>query len=278
MTRNEPREAVSRDELQHLAVFAQTLVDHSRRVILDAVAGGFAVKMKRDGSFVTSTDVDVEDALRALITDRYPSHGIVGEEQPAVNPAAEYQWILDPIDGTEDFVQRMPTFGTIVGLHYQGLPVVGIVDHPMLDLRLSASYGGGTWRNGKRVRVSDFDPTTPDENLRLMLCARANFIRHSDGGPVFDHLTRRFPNHRIYRSCYAHACAVSGQVDVMVEYGNRIWDLAAAQLLTEEAGGAYRLVQDQDIPGTGRVLGAVFGAPEAVTRAFATLTEPYPIC
>jgi fructose-1,6-bisphosphatase/inositol monophosphatase family enzyme len=265
--------ALASGECRAFADFARELAELSRAVIRESIARGFDVQHKPDGSFVTSADVAVEDRLRERIAERYPTHGIVGEERPPTNPAAEFQWILDPIDGTEDFVQRMPTFGTIIGLHFRNLPIAGVVDHPLLDVRMSASFGGGTWRNGTRVRVADVDPATPDEQLRLMLSARANFIRHRDNGHLFDALTRRFPNQRIYRSCYAHTCVASGQVDVMVEYGNRVWDLAAAQLLVEEAGGHYRVIQDVDTPGVGRDLGAAFGAGAAVARVCRVLAD-----
>jgi fructose-1,6-bisphosphatase/inositol monophosphatase family enzyme len=267
----DPREEIPAAQRAHFVAFAAELFAESRRVIRAALSHGFEVKRKPDGSYVTSVDVAVEERLRERIAARFPAHGIVGEELPATQPAAQFQWIMDPIDGTEDFVHRLPTFGTILGLQYRGEPLVGAVDHPLLDLMLNATYGFGSSRNGTRVQLGDIEASAPDEALRVMLSARANFTRHEDRGPWFDALTRRFPNHRIYRSCYAHACVAGGQADVMIEVGNRIWDLAAARLLVEEAGGRYVTVQDIEVAGTGRVLGAVFGRPGAVARVLAVL-------
>lgn len=272
----DPREEIPPAERAHFVAFAAELFAESRRVIHAALAHGFDVKHKPDGSYVTSADVAVEEHLRALIAARFPAHGIVGEEYPATQPAAPLQWIMDPIDGTEDFVHRLPTFGTILALHYRGEPLVGAVDHPQLDLTLNAAYGLGSSRNGTRVRLGDIDNRIPDEAIRVMLSARANFTRHEDRGQWFDALTRRFPNHRIYRSCYAHACVAGGQADVMVEVGNRIWDLAAARLLVEEGGGRYVTVQDIEVAKIGRVLGAVFGRPGAVARVLTLLDETAP--
>jgi fructose-1,6-bisphosphatase/inositol monophosphatase family enzyme len=269
----DPRKEIPAAERAHFVAFAAELIAESRRVIRAALAHGFEVKHKPDGSYVTSVDVAVEERLRSLIAMRFPAHGIIGEERPATRPEAEFQWIMDPIDGTEDFVHRLPTFGTILALHYRGEPVVGAVDHPLLDLTLSAAHGFGSSRNGVPVQLGDIAATTPDEAVRMMLSARANFTRHEDRGRWFDALTRGFPNHRIYRSCYAHACVAGGQADVMIEVGNRIWDLAAARLLIEEAGGHYVTIQDVEIAGVGRVLGAVFGRPGAVERVLALLTE-----
>jgi fructose-1,6-bisphosphatase/inositol monophosphatase family enzyme len=272
----DPREDIPAAERAHFAAFAAELIAESRRVIHAALARGFEVKHKPDGSYVTSVDVAVEERLRALIAARFPAHGILGEEQPPVRPDAEFQWILDPIDGTEDFVHRMPTFGTILGLHYRDAPLIGVVDHPLLALIVRAAYRLGTFCNDVRVRLDSLAAGTADPAVRVMLSARANFIRHSDDGPLFDAIARRFSNHRIYRSCYAHACVASGQADVMIEYGNRIWDLAAAPLLVEEAGGRYVSVQDVDVPGVGRVLGAVFGKSGAVERILALIAARRP--
>jgi fructose-1,6-bisphosphatase/inositol monophosphatase family enzyme len=260
------RNTLSRQELQEYRDFALKLASEARAIVKAALVGGFSVKHKPDGSYLTSVDLKVEEHLRALIGSRYPDHGVLGEEQPATNTGADFQWIMDPIDGTEDLVYRIPTFGTILGLHYRGDPVVGIVDIPGLDACVSAAHGLGAFHNGERVHLADLPGDTPAASVRLMLSARANFIRHADHGPLFDTLTRMYPNHRIYRTCYAHLCAVTGAADAMIDYGNRIWDLAASRLLAEEAGGKYVTVQDIEVPGVGRVYGAVFGKPALVDK------------
>jgi len=90
---------------------------------------------------------------------------------PPANPEAAYQWIMDPIDGTEDFVQHLPTFGSILALHYCGEPVVGVIDHPVLDMRVSAAFGLGAHYNGRRVTLTDLDPSAIDGTERVMLPA-----------------------------------------------------------------------------------------------------------
>jgi fructose-1,6-bisphosphatase/inositol monophosphatase family enzyme len=159
-------------------------------------------------------------------------------------------------------VHGIPTFGTILGLYYRGKPVAGALDFPALDLRVHAALGLGCHKNGERVHLAQ----APDARERISLSARANFVRYRDDGAVFEAVTRAFPNHRVYRSCLGHALAAVGAVDVMVDWHNRIWDLAAAQILTEEAGGRYVTVRDLDLPGTGRIYSAVFGKPASVER------------
>jgi fructose-1,6-bisphosphatase/inositol monophosphatase family enzyme len=238
----------------------------ARALILSLLAAGFEVRRKPDRSFVTSADLRVEQRLRELIGGNFPDHGIIGEEYPPTRPDAPFQWIMDPIDGTEDFVQRMPAFGSILALHYRGEPVVGVIDHPVLDIRVSAALGLGTHRNGERITLADLDPGIIDGTERVMLPARANFTKHRDDGPLFDAVARAHPNHRIYRTCFSHTCAILGQADAAIDYGNPIWDLAASRILIEEAGGRFLSVRAWDVPAVGRVYGSIMGKPALVDR------------
>src|SRR5688500_8823867 len=247
------------------------MADEARARLLALRESGFDVQRKSDGSYVTSADFQTEQVLRALVEQEFPQHGIVGEEFPAHLPEAEFQWIFDPVDGTEDFVTDIPHFGTIIGLHFRGQPLIGVIDVPMLDVRTHAAYGLGAFQNQRRLRLTDLDPGTPAALTRVMLAARANFVKHGQWGDAhFDVITRTYSNHRIYRTCYAHCCVAFGQADAMVEYGNKIWDLAAAQILLEEAGGRYHVIQQLDTPG-GTVLAAVFGKPTVVANVISLL-------
>ncbi len=238
----------------------------SRSIIQASLATGFDVKRKPDNSFVTSVDLKVEERLRELIRQNFSDHGVIGEEFPPAHPQSAYQWIMDPIDGTEDFVHRVPTFGTILALHYRGEPVIGVIDHPMLDTRVSAAFGLGTYHNNERVMLADLDIAAIDGSERLVLPARNNFLRYSDDGRYFDAVVQAHPNHRIYRSCFAHTCAAIGSADATIDYGNPIWDFAASRILIEEAGGKFVIVRAWDVPSFGRVYGSIMGKPALVNR------------
>ncbi|HKQ31322.1 MAG TPA: inositol monophosphatase family protein [Burkholderiales bacterium] len=271
MTMRETRKEIPSRDLERFRALALRMANEARTHLLALQKSGFEVQRKPDGSYVTSADFQTEQALRALVEQEFPQHGIVGEEFPARLPEAEFQWIFDPVDGTEDFVTGIPNFGTIIGLHFRGQPLIGVIDVPMLDVRVHAAYGLGAFRGQRRLQLPDLEPGTPTEHVRTMLAARANFAKHGAWGDAhFDRITRAYPNHRIYRTCFAHCCTAFGQTDVMIEYGNKIWDLAAAQILLEEAGGRYHVIQRLDAPG-GAVLAAVFGKPKAVADVIALL-------
>ncbi|MHB8743183.1 MAG: inositol monophosphatase family protein [Sulfuricaulis sp.] len=260
------RNEIPANDIERFYTKALEFSASTRSLILSRQAAGFEVQRKPDNSFVTSVDWQVEEHLRALIQRYFPDHGILGEEYPPANPQAAYQWIIDPIDGTEDFVQHLPTFGSILALHYRGEPVVGVIDHPLLDIRVSAALGRGTRYNGRHVTLADIDPAAIDGTERVMLPARANFIKHRDDGQLFDALVRAHPNHRIFRTCFTHTCAIIGAADATVDYGNPIWDFAASRILIEEAGGKFCVVRTWDVPSPGRVYGSIMGKPILVDR------------
>ena len=228
------------------------------------------MKTKDDGSPVTSADLAVEARLRALTLAAFPEHGQLGEEFPPHKPEAEFRWVFDPVDGTEDFVHRVPTFGSIIGLFYRGEPMVGVIEIPMLEERVHAAYGLGAFRDSltvgnQRLRLDDFDSKTPAMTVRVMSSARANYVRRRADGARFDVLAREYPNLRIYRSCYMHLCAATGQADATVDYGNPLWDIAAARIVVEEAGGAFRVIDSYDLDGE-RMYNSVFGRPALVAK------------
>ncbi len=259
--------------VERFCLAARNMLDTSRGMITRALQQGFHVEKKADASFLTSVDLDVEQQLRRMIIEQFPDHGIVGEEFPPHLPAAAYQWIMDPIDGTEDFAQGIPTFGTILALYYHGLPLLGVLDHPRLDMRVWAAYGMGTHKNDQRIRLDELPAAAVDGSERVMLGARANFIRYRDDGRCFDAVARAHPNVRIYRTCFAHACVASGSADAMVEYHVRHWDIAATRILVEEAGGRYEALQEFTTPDGGKAYSAVFGKPALVERLVTILRE-----
>lgn len=263
-------DALTSADLVRLRDHALALADESRRRLREFFVGGFEVKQKADGSYVTNADIETERALRAMTSAAFPDHGLIGEEHAAHGKDARLRWVFDPIDGTEDFVHRVPTFGTIIALYQGETPVVGVLDVPMLGLRVHAAKGLGAFSGSERITLGDIARSVPQEAWRITTSSRSNFVRHRDAigrddGAIFDRLTAQFPNHRIYRSCLAHLLAITGQADACVDAHNPIWDIAAARILAEEAGGACCTVQNYTIGGE-PMYSTVFGRKLAVER------------
>ena len=226
------------------------------------MAAGFSIGVKKDLSYVTDADLAAERTLRAAIAETFPDHGVLGEEFPPVNPGADFQWILDPIDGTLSFSRGIPLFGVILALHHRGRPVVGIIDHPALGQCFYAAEGLGAFCNGRRVRVDDAGRNWPVEGEIVATGDRAHFIK-AGKQRAFDRLMRLHPQVRSYADCFGHTLAVRGAVGAMVDFGVRIWDISATELLIREAGGKYVRVQKLDRP-DGALYGIIFGKPKVV--------------
>src|SRR6266704_3909093 len=137
------RVMTSATDIQRYHMAAGELADEARRILTPALERGFTVKTKPDASLVTEVDQAIERRARELIGRWFPDHGVIGEEYPATRPDSAFQWIMDPIDGTEEFVHGIPTFGAMLALHHRGVQLVGVIDHPALDLRVDAGVGLG---------------------------------------------------------------------------------------------------------------------------------------
>ena len=113
----------------------------------------FAVEHKADNSPVTIADREAETAMRALLTEHVPQHGVFGEEHGVERADAEYVWVLDPIDGTRAFITGLPIFGTLIALLHHGKPVLGVIDQPILKERWLGVAGERSTFNGKPIQV-----------------------------------------------------------------------------------------------------------------------------
>ena len=259
------REEISLKERQLYLDKALEFTKECRLVIKSAISSGLKVTSKPDRSLVTTADIEAEKVFREKVAEAFPEFGVIGEELGASNPEADFQWIIDPIDGSSELAKGMPLYGTIIGLHYKGQPLIGIIDNPSLNSCCYGGYGLGTFCDGKRFILNDFETETFDGTERVATATRSNFMRYGDEGYLFDMLAQAHPNIRIYYCCYNHACAITGAVDATVEWNIRLWDIAATQLLIEEAGGEYQCVRQTEQPGVGTVYCAVFGKPKLVS-------------
>lgn len=217
--------------------FANRLADRSRKIVLARLRRGPQVRRKADRSPVTDIDLAVERTLRREIQRRFPTHGIVGEEFAGRLPAAEFQWFLDPIDGTLSLTQGLPFFGTIIGLHYLGRPLVGVIDFPALGDRYHGARGRGAWRNRSRLRIRDVPRARLADEI-ISAADRSRFAAFGCAG-AFDRLLRMHRHVRGYYDCQGHAYAAEGSIGAVVDFGVKRWDIAATPLLVEEAGGRF---------------------------------------
>lgn len=218
--------------LDRLRAFAEILANESRQMLLDVVHQERAIEIKPDRSFVTDMDLAIERRLRELITDTYPDHGVIGEEQGGASVDAEFVWVLDPIDGTAPFIAGMPVFGTLIALMYNGRPVIGIIDHPSGGNRWVGVEGRQTLLNGAPCRTRTCASLA---NAILSVC-NPDFFHRSEY-PALDAL-RDATAWRIYGgACLSFGLLASGRTDVHIDTQFKIHDLAPYTPIIAGAGG-----------------------------------------
>ncbi len=219
-------------DLNGFMALAEGMADAAGEVIRRYFRTPLNVEAKGDSTPVTKADREAETAMRALIAGAYPDHGMLGEEFDAVNPDAEFVWVLDPIDGTKSFITGKPLFGTLVALARNGTPVLGIIDQPILMERWRAMAGLAATLNGAPARVRSCGSITD-----AMLYATSPEMFQGADAEAFARV-RGAVRHALYGcDCYAYGLLASGHVDLIVEASLQPYDFAALVPVVEGAGG-----------------------------------------
>jgi myo-inositol-1(or 4)-monophosphatase len=213
--------------------FARLLARESGRLIADRFGReSLDVSQKADATLVTEADRAAEQRMRALIRERYPEHGILGEEFGSLDPDAEYVWSLDPIDGTISFVAGCPLFGTLIGLLRRGEPILGVIHQPLLG-QLCIGDGTRTWVNDRPVHVSDAD----DLSSARLLTTDMKYVGEHQDRAAFDELVRRTGLFRTWGDCYGYLLVASGGADIMLDPIVNPWDVIPLIPIIRGAGG-----------------------------------------
>ncbi len=217
-------------ELQDALDFALALAAAAGDLLVARLAHT-PVRAKRDGSLVTDADEEADHFIHTALRQRYPAHGIVSEElAPQVGHEA-YQWVVDPIDGTTNYVRGLPTWGVLLCLLYEGRPVLTVQEFPQLHERYHALRGAGAFGQGKRLCPAA-DQTLNDHQF-LVCCSRT--WRHLD--------VRLPPKPRILGSAgYDLLLVARGVATVGITLTPHVWDLAGGWLAIEEAGGCIQVL------------------------------------
>ena len=257
-----------------LLAAAEAAADAAGAVIRPLFRSPLLVEAKGDASPVTEADRGAERAMRAVLAERFPGHGIWGEEYGPDRADAEWLWLLDPIDGTRAFVTGRPLFGCLVALLHRGRPVLGLIDQPVAGerwigvveepTRFRSSMGG------PRDGVARCRPCNTLAEAELSCTSPEMF--HPADQPGFDCLRRAARRVTWGGDCYAYGLVALGLVDVVAEATMQPWDWAALVPVVEGAGGRVTdwagrpLTMDTD----GRVLAV--GDPALLAEAVGLLT------
>ncbi|MDO5750144.1 MAG: inositol monophosphatase family protein [Rothia sp. (in: high G+C Gram-positive bacteria)] len=219
---------------------AHILADSADRVSLQAfksVTAGHmeGVQLKEDGSAVTAADREVEQLIRAQLSRVRTRDGIVGEEFGSTGTAAR-QWVIDPIDGTANFMRGVPVWATLIALLDQGEPVVGVVSAPALGRRWWAVADGGAYA-GKSLSSASRLSISSVEDLEDSSLTYASLAGWGERREPFVDLLDSVKRSRGFGEFWAYMLMAEGAVDIAVEPGLEIYDKAALVPIVREAGG-----------------------------------------
>lgn len=212
------------------------------------------IETKPDRTPVTEADRAAELSLREMITERFPADGILGEEFDNVNPEADRQWILDPIDGTRNYLRGVPVWATLIALIENGQPVVGVVSAPALGRKWWAASGQGAFTQDidgsvRSIKVS---------GISSLADASFSFSDHvgweAFGANSLTALQNSVERVRAYGDFWSHMMVAEGVVDIAAEPELSPWDQAALIPVIREAGGIVTGLDGTDVMKSGSSL------------------------
>lgn len=201
-------------------------------------AADLAVSTKPDLTPVSDADRAAESALRARLEQDRPGDGVLGEEfgsSTGTDGPDGRRWVLDPLDGTKNYVRGIPVWGSLIALEEDGVAVVGVVSAPALGRRWWAARGHGAWADGTRIRVSAVSDLA-DAQLSTDSIVEFDAYGLSEAALA---LERRCWRSRGLGDFWSHTLVAEGAVDVALEPEVEHWDVAPLLVLVEEAGGRF---------------------------------------
>ncbi len=204
------------------------------RIALKYFRGGFEVAKKADDTPVTPADREAEQAIVEILGRAFPDCGVLGEEFGG-RGTKEVRWIIDPIDGTKNFVRGIGIWATLIALEERGEVTVGVIHNPVTAELYTARRGAGAFLNGERIRVSD----VAELGRAFFLHAGLGIVRKGGHWDGFARLIDATDRQRGFGDYMGYGLVAEGKAEIYAELDLKPWDLAAPKILVEEAGGRF---------------------------------------
>ncbi len=263
-----PTPTAGRPGMDRLVAAAEAAADVAGAVIRPFFRAQVEADLKADRSPVTIADRSAELAIRAVLTERFPDHGIEGEEFGLDRPDAGLRWVLDPIDGTRAFITGRPIFGTLIALLEDAQPILGVIDQPVTGERWIGAAGRPTVFRGSFGGRPGC--------RRCALLGRAELSCTSPGllgerRPAWQRLAGAVRRVSWGGDCYAYGLLALGHIDVIAEADLKVWDWAALVPIIEGAGGRITDWEGQKLRPDGGGHALAVGDPALLEPAVALL-------
>jgi histidinol-phosphatase len=214
---------------------ARRIAEQAGRLAVENFARGFETETKADDSPVTSADRANERLIAKLLEEAFPDDGLMGEEGATREARSGRRWIIDPIDGTRNFMRGMPTWGVMLALEAEGQIVAGAVNLAALGELYSAAAGMGAYMNGRRIHCST---TKPSHQAILCLSGFDKIVKRGFGERLLPWLEHDW-SVRSMGGCPDAMYVSSGRADVWMTMEAKPWDLAPLKIIGEESGANF---------------------------------------
>jgi myo-inositol-1(or 4)-monophosphatase len=241
-------------EIKELTQFALKLAAASAKIILPQFRKNITIDVKAAAEWdpVTEADRSAERKIRELIEAAFPSHGIIGEEYGIKTGSSPYSWVLDPIDGTRSFVIGMPTWATLIGLYRDGKPLLGVMNQPYVGEMFYGNPEGAWHMHQGRTEAIKVRNATSLENAAAGTTSPHLYSEH----PKFSVIQKSVTSMRYGGDAYFFSLVAAGQMDIAMDPGLQIYDIAALIPIIRGAGGVVGSWTDNDPSQGGNVLAA----------------------
>ena len=211
--------------------FAHSLADLARSIAIATFREDIVLMRKSDTSPVSNIDLAIERKLFQMISSRHPSHGFMGEELGEFRKESPYQWVIDPIDGTSSFIAGKPTFSILVGLLFEGVPILGLIDQPITGERWVGQIGKRTEFNSNPCSVKSTD--TPF----LRLACTTPFMFKDSEFEIFERISSLASSTSFGGDAYNYGMLALGHIEIILEADLKFYDVASLIPVVEGAGG-----------------------------------------
>lgn len=212
-------------------------------VILKYFSKETQIDLKPDQSPVTFADKEAERIIRETIMKAFPDHGFLGEESDKNASLSEYIWIVDPIDGTRNYIREIPLFATEIALMKDGELILGVSNAPAIKELMYAEKGFGAYLNGEKIVVSEVSKL---EEAYFSHGGMKHFDKHHLLGKLLS-LGKQVRLQRGIGDFWSYHLLAQGKIDIMIEAEMKIWDIAALTVIVQEAGGVVTDIEGKAI-------------------------------
>ncbi len=226
---------LKKKHLERLLEFAIKTVKKSNAITIKYYSKKIKHRVKENLTPVTIADVKAENFIISKIKENYPKHSILAEEHGKSVNEAEFKWIIDPIDGTKNYMRRYPFWGTLLALEFQGEVVLGIISMPAINEFVYAAKGMGCYYNDKRSKVSKIKAIKDS----YLIHGGLDYILTEPYKNNFMNLVSQTYYNRGFGDCHGHSFIINGRAEMMIDPHVAPYDVASVKICVEESGGRF---------------------------------------